>query len=123
MRGATLTKPFTVTEAQREEFANLLRVGPVEICWEWEGEVNEAGYPKLSKENGHKLAHRIAFAEVNPGLVYRMSTRQIHHTCYNKLCVNAGHMQLVTQKEHQGITTQDHFDKIDRMRLERGFDI
>ena len=109
-----------VTDAQREEFANLLRVGPVEICLEWEGHVNESGHPKLSEENGHKSAARIAFAEVNPGLVYRMNGREIYHTCHNRLCVNAGHMELLSRHEHQKKATQDHFDKIDQMRRERG---
>jgi hypothetical protein len=67
-------------------------------CWPWLGGCSRDGYPYLSI--GHLMvgAHRIV-VELWSGqpIPPRM---QVDHTCFNRRCVNPGHLQVVTQVEN-----------------------
>lgn len=68
-------------------------------CWEWTGAVQSSGYG--STAGGRKgisaLAHRMAYrhivGEIPAGLT-------IDHLCFNKICVNTDHMEVVTRAEN-----------------------
>lgn len=69
-------------------------------CWEWMAGTN-AGYGSMSHEGKPKLAHRHSYELANGSIPEGM---QIDHKCHNRLCVNPGHLRVVTNKqntEHQ----------------------
>jgi hypothetical protein len=99
-----------------QSFFDIVWIGDEEECWEWEGDLTKDGYPVVGEFKVR--AHRLAFELANEQRI--LLKRQIHHTCYNRLCVNPFHLVMVTQKEHEALTRKDHFEKIDRMRQERG---
>lgn len=70
-------------------------------CWPWTGALKD-GYGRLSigGRGGRilrapRLAYEILVGPIPHG-------REVHHSCENKACVNPGHLELVTRREHMG---------------------
>jgi len=63
-------------------------------CWLWTGKLTPMGYG--TGTGG--LAHRTVW-KVLVGPIDRRT--ELHHKCHVRLCVNPGHLQPVTRKEHQ----------------------
>lgn len=72
-------------------------------CWHWTG-AKSAGYGvlRLNKRNAH--AHRVAYhlfvdqsLPIYPG---RGSNDHLHHTCFNRGCVNPEHMKTGTHADN-----------------------
>ena len=61
-------------------------------CWIWQRCCNQYGYGILRLNGRNRLAHRIAWTEVNgdPGSLY------VCHTCDNPPCCNPAHLFLGT---------------------------
>lgn len=82
-------------------------------CWQWMGGRTTNGYGSCLNylEQGeqrktihaHRLSWLIAHGSIPDGL-------QIDHLCRNRLCVNPGHLEPVTQREnlHRGDTMAAH---------------
>jgi hypothetical protein len=74
----------------------VAKAGPAE-CWQWIGGVRINGYGQIRYLRQNHAAHRIAYElQVGPipvGL-------HIDHLCMNRLCVNAAHLEPVTQREN-----------------------
>jgi hypothetical protein len=73
-----------------------------EECWLWTGSVNHTtGYGQLSwrinKKHKALYAHRCAW-ELWQGSIAKGLT--VDHLCFNKLCCNPLHMELVTLSEN-----------------------
>jgi HNH endonuclease len=69
--------------------AECFTEGPPDQCWPWRGLVDE----RVAKWRG-KSASRLVYAQ----LVGPIPDGQIlQRTCRNYLCVNPGHMELVTR--------------------------
>ncbi len=70
-------------------------------CWEWKGTVANSGYGIIyvgTKKDGrchtaHRLGYLLAYGSIPEGLV-------VDHLCRNTLCVNATHLEAVTQAEN-----------------------
>lgn len=69
-------------------------------CWLWNDSLdNKNGYgvmynPILRKtELAHRSSYRLFKGHISPGLV-------IHHTCYERRCVNPAHLAQITNKEN-----------------------
>lgn len=66
-------------------------------CHEWTGTVSRVGYGlfKLGGKNvgAHRQALEFAGIWVPGGMV-------VHHTCYNRRCVNVSHLELITNREN-----------------------
>lgn len=65
-------------------------------CWIWTGATDGSGrYGAIYRDGGLRRAHRVAYELMNgpipPGLV-------IDHLCRVTLCVNAAHLEIVTQR-------------------------
>lgn len=66
-------------------------------CWIWQGATNKAGYGQIKtgsrrdgtrrQEGVHRVAYVVAFGPVPHGY-------QVHHTCYEKACVNPDHLEV-----------------------------
>jgi HNH endonuclease len=69
------------------------QVGGPDECWPWllskNGEYGQIG--------GGRLAHREWWASVHGPIPPGMT---IHHTCYNRLCCNPAHLEMMTQSEN-----------------------
>jgi hypothetical protein len=74
-----------------------VRINPITECWEWQGKPHE-GYGRF----GQLKAHRVAYAALKEPLD---PTRELHHSCENKMCCNPDHLQQLTRAEHQKVTT------------------
>jgi hypothetical protein len=77
-------------------------------CFEWNrGLSTQGGYPTIALPGSRKpeYAHRVAWAEVNGPIPITPCSDgsgrwEIHHLCFNRLCVNPKHLKLVTKKQH-----------------------
>jgi hypothetical protein len=78
-------------------------------CIVWTGATDRHGYGVVSLTNGQQRAHRVAW-ELAYGSIPSCG---LDHLCQNKICVNIGHLEPVTQKENirrywNGITKCKH---------------
>ncbi len=72
-------------------------------CLLWLGEVNSAGYGRISQGNSHvgkrvrSLAHRVSYelakGQVPPGM-------ELDHLCRVPSCINPEHLEPVTRSEN-----------------------
>lgn len=68
------------------------------VCWEWTGALTSKGYGSMTNGRGSsKLTHRAAY-ETLAGPIERGLT--IDHLCFNIICVNTDHMEVVTNAEN-----------------------
>ena len=71
-----------------------------EDCWLWTGNSFSVGYGLFSNTTVSKYAHRASYeftvGEIPKGM-------QLHHTCYQKLCVNPAHLVLTTLSDHRKV--------------------
>ena len=84
-------------------------------CVLWTGRVGKRGYGVINsiRDRGRSesfYAHRAAW-EVDRGSI--PSDMTVDHLCRNKLCVNVGHMELVTRQEN----INRHLDRQNRSRF------
>lgn len=86
----------------------LLRVQVCEAgygtpCWLWTGPTSgEAGrgngYPRMCLGGQTVAVHRVVFTHFHG---YVPGRKQIDHKCRNRLCVNPGHLEMVTHRQNQ----------------------
>ena len=69
-------------------------------CWEWQGSrATNGGYGRYwdSAQKKPVMAHVYAFTTLKGEVP---SDRELHHRCENRLCVNPGHLVIVTRGEN-----------------------
>jgi len=98
----TLVCPLTVEHLDKAYHRMIERIEFTDGCWLWKGTVSNRGYGSLCVNNIKLLVHRYSFMYFN-NTPYLKTTQHIHHRCYNKLCVNPSHLQLVTPSQHGNI--------------------
>lgn len=69
-------------------------------CWVWRGGKFITGYGCYKRT----FAHRVFFELANGRKI--KPNNHIHHTCHNKLCVNAEHLKEVNRYEHNKLHHQ-----------------
>lgn len=62
-------------------------------CWEWTGQMNDAGYGIARKRRAHRVIYELLVGPIAPGL-------QLDHLCRNRCCVRPDHLEPVTQAEN-----------------------
>lgn len=67
-------------------------------CWEWTGSKNASGYGNFRVPRGvvttaHRAVYEWLVGPIPEGL-------QLDHLCFNRICVNPGHMEPVTLREN-----------------------
>lgn len=70
--------------------------GTPDECWHWLGSTREGyGLIKFAGQvrNAHRVAYELQVGPIPDGL-------HIDHLCRNRLCVNAAHLEPVTQAEN-----------------------
>lgn len=63
-------------------------------CWEWLSVRGADGYGRKAVRGRMKLAHRLWYQEVKGSIP---SGLVVHHTCFNRGCVNPDHLEAVTR--------------------------
>jgi HNH endonuclease len=99
-------KESSVSAASRLEGKFTINI--VTGCHEWTGSLSsQGGYPTIALRGTRKpeYAHRVAWAEANGPIPIKpcpdgSGRWEIHHLCFNRICVNAKHLKLVTKKQH-----------------------
>jgi HNH endonuclease len=77
-------------------------------CWTWVGALNTNKRPTFTHRYRTELSYR---------LVYRIfigaipNDCDLHHACWNKLCVNPYHMELIHFREHHKLKGHKNFSK------------
>lgn len=66
-------------------------------CLQWQGHQAKNGYGVLSVENRIQYAHRLAY-ELAVGPIPAEMT--IDHLCFNRMCINPNHLEVVTRAEN-----------------------
>ncbi|MEO0623124.1 MAG: HNH endonuclease signature motif containing protein [Pseudomonadota bacterium] len=73
-----------------------------DCCWIWTGPTSGdgrgGGYPRMSLDGQTVAVHRVMAVH---RFGYLPASRQVDHTCRNRLCVNPNHLEPVTHKENQ----------------------
>lgn len=68
------------------------------ICWIWDGAVNDSGYGVIKFEEKfwyiHRLAYTILVDEIPEGY-------EVDHLCFNPICYNPYHLDAVTSEENK----------------------
>ncbi len=69
-------------------------------CHIWTGAVSDTGYGSFGRDGTTYQAHRLVFDEIPDGM-------HVHHTCGVRTCVNAVHLVLLTQRDHNALHTAE----------------
>lgn len=71
-------------------------------CWLWtgptSGEGRGGGYGRMSLNDQTVAVHKVVYTHFHG---YIPSTKQIDHTCNNRLCCSPRHLELVTHRTNQ----------------------
>lgn len=68
------------------------------VCWEWTGAQISTGYGSRGNGRGaSELTHRAAYELLVAGIPAGLT---IDHLCFNRICVNTDHMEVVTNAEN-----------------------
>jgi hypothetical protein len=66
-----------------------------DLCWLWQGWVNERGYGTLAVEGQTRRAHRVSYEEyVGP----IPEGHELDHLCRTRHCINPGHLEPVSHE-------------------------
>lgn len=66
-------------------------------CWVWQLFIGPNGYGRLGLDGSRKLAHR-HYYELHRGSI--PAGKQLDHLCGQRACVNADHLEPVTNQEN-----------------------
>jgi hypothetical protein len=97
-------------------FSRMAKKFTVDIasgCQLWTASLSSQGkYPTIGRQDSRKVdyAHRVAWEHDNgpvPTIACPDGSHrwELHHACFNRSCVNAAHVALVTHREHMNIHT------------------
>lgn len=75
------------------EFQRFVEVDDVTGCWNWRGRYSAKGYGVFR----HRLAFKVAWFAAGREKEFGLC---LHHTCFNKRCVNADHLVEIPTAEH-----------------------
>ena len=70
--------------------AKIAHPGDRNACWSWRGAMNGHGYGVVRVNGSLALAHRVVYERCEGSIP---EGYHIHHTCYNRGCVNPRHLQ------------------------------
>ena len=95
------SRDATYTHSFESRFWSNVNVGTKKDCWQWTAGTTGHGYGSISffhEGRQHQLkAHRVSkFLDVQDDI----SSKQVNHSCHNKLCVNPSHIYLGTQSDN-----------------------
>lgn len=106
----------TSSENKEEKYSRMKRnlerlVIKKDGCWEWQGDIENNGYARLSirdvpARHAHRASYLLYKGEIPEGL-------QVNHLCHVRSCCNPEHLYLGSQKENMK-------DKIDLDRQAKG---
>lgn len=68
-----------------------------EKCWEWKGSTLNSGHGMMGILGELILVHRFSY-NIFIGKIKKGN--EIHHLCENPKCINPGHLEQLTNREH-----------------------
>lgn len=70
-----------------------VELGRDDECWNYTGKVNKRGYARFKHHWVHRLAWELQRGPIPEGLT-------VDHLCFNKVCTNPQHLEIVPLKEN-----------------------
>lgn len=81
-----------------QRFEGRVKIDLSTGCWEWQLYVSKSGYGQMTYLNKQGVsAHRVSY-ELHVGPIRDGLT--VDHICFNTICVNPDHLQLLTRVEN-----------------------
>lgn len=80
------------------ELCARFKAGPGD-CWTWTGSVTPGGYGRYSGLLAHRIMYEHHFGPI-PDHDVDGKRVCVDHLCRNRLCINPGHLELVTWSEN-----------------------
>lgn len=80
-------------------WSRIDRSGGPSVCWPWLGALCASGYGHVSRprETKQTFIHRYVFELMHGSIPDHMT---VDHLCFNTLCCNPAHLQIVTLREN-----------------------
>ena len=72
-----------------------------DMCWLWTANKNTWGYGLFGRSRAYRWIYACLFGSIP-------SKHAIHHTCYNKLCVNPCHLKCMSVSAHRLLHGKDN---------------
>ena len=101
---------FTVTDTPLPDKVKARITLAPNGCWEWNGPLTSAGYPKINRivagrreHFAHRFVYVVLVGPIPQGL-------EIDHRCYNRRRVNPTHLEAVSHAEN---AARGHWHEID----------
>lgn len=97
LKGVDMSKPVRRKGATDEErfWAKVDKSGD---CWLWTGAIIGSGGYGVFRINGRNMvAHRVAYMWAHGPIP---KGYEVDHTCFNRSCVKAAHLRLLTHQEN-----------------------
>jgi hypothetical protein len=80
-----------------DRFWPKVKMGAIDECWEWQGQINKAGYGRFrigkSMPQAHRVSYELAIGPIPEGM-------KVCHKCDNPKCCNWHHFFLGTQADN-----------------------
>ena len=89
--------PMNAIPSLAHRFWSKVEIRGPEDCWLWQASFTKQGYGQIMMKDRPVHAHRVALMRSGVEVIPRM---HVHHHCQVRACVNPGHLELLSSKDH-----------------------
>ena len=93
-----------ISPKEKERFWSRVDIRTENECWNWQKNTNQSGFGKIRIKGKDLTTHRIAYEFENEEL---NKHERIEHTCGNRKCCNAKHIELTEHSIRRRVEQQN----------------